>query len=684
MLTVAYKRPRGEAPPRVSFVLLDWSCRESFHSLDYLAQQSVPRDSYEIIWIEYYDRHSPELDKKIIDAAAKQQPAPLDFWAILGMERKLYYHKHLMYNVGIAYSRGDIVIICDSDAMFPPNFVETVIATFDADPAIVLHFDQVRNSRQDLYPFSYPSFEEMIGPGVINWRDGKTSGLWDQEDPLHTRNYGAAFCAKRADLLAIGGADQHLDYLGHVCGPYELTFRLVNKGLKEVWHDSVFLYHTWHPGSDGEFNYIGPSDGRNMSSTALAARENGRVMPLLENPAIHALRTGGNVDDAPLIDPAYHEAWTEEEISKSPHFTLFQHVKPGPRLAMAFNGHNIVEYEKQFFGVAHELGQLDLSKPEDRSLPSILVGDSVETVQAMIEALPMPAADLFALPSEDANAPPPVLEAAIAAAEPLALETVARQAAAMPGRNADSGLVSELANELIRFAGQGEIERRTRNDRLKRIEDQIRERGETAEQLRLMIERKDQIIAALRERIAGLEREAAVWRPVVSRFPATLNLLPLLSRGANASDSGPTVVTSAVGELGHFLYGPYLHMEDASYRLDVTCEAKSANGDDGNPALAIEVAAGAQTIVTQYFSRSELNQPLTVDFTVSKDISQSPEKVEFRFAKLKPLELRVTKVTLCARNVLLLPPPSAEPDAPPTWGQRLFGPLLWRGKSGQH
>ena len=188
MVTVAYRRPAAAKAPAVSFVLLDWSCRESFHSLDYLAEQTVDRDDYEIIWIEFYQRRAAELDKKLADYSARRRPAPIDLWTIIGMDRSLYYHKHLMYNIGIVQSRGDIVVICDSDAMFPPDFVETVITTFRENPNTVVHFDEVRNAREEFYPFNYPSFEEVLGPGVINWHDGKTNGLWDTVDPLHTRN----------------------------------------------------------------------------------------------------------------------------------------------------------------------------------------------------------------------------------------------------------------------------------------------------------------------------------------------------------------------------------------------------------------------------------------------------------------------------------------------------------------
>jgi hypothetical protein len=96
--------------------------------------------------------------------------------------------------------------------------------------------------------------------------------------------------ARREDLIAIGGADEHIDYLGHICGPYEMTFRLVNAGKRELWHPSEFLYHVWHPGQAGENNYVGPHDGRHMSSRALQVRFSGRVLPFVENEAIRQLR----------------------------------------------------------------------------------------------------------------------------------------------------------------------------------------------------------------------------------------------------------------------------------------------------------------------------------------------------------------------------------------------------------
>jgi hypothetical protein len=271
----------GRSNPDISLVLLDWSVRESFHVLHYLAHQTVARDRFEVIVIEYYSRLSPAIEK---------YSDQVDTWLLLEMPVAAYYHKHLMYNVGMVLSAGQIVAIGDSDAMVRETFIENILAAFQRDRRIVLHLDQFRNDRRDLYPFNFPSFTEVTGEGCINYANGKTVGLCDIVDTLHTRNYGACMCALRSDLIAIGGADEHIDYLGHVCGPYDMTFRLVNYGRREVWLDDEFTYHTWHPGQAGENNYVGPHDGRHLSSRALQVKFTGRILPFVENRAIQNLR----------------------------------------------------------------------------------------------------------------------------------------------------------------------------------------------------------------------------------------------------------------------------------------------------------------------------------------------------------------------------------------------------------
>jgi hypothetical protein len=332
--------------PNVSIVLLDWSVRESYHVLDYLNKQTINRARYEVIWIEYYCRRAPEIEAGLNECEMLGKSPIVDKWIVMDIPNHICYHKHLMYNVGILASRGKIITLCDSDAIVSPTFVESIINSFEEDRNIVLHLDQIRNINRKFYPFNYPSIEAIKDKGCINWKDGKTTGLLDREDPLHTRNYGACMSALREDLVGIGGADEHIDYLGHICGPYEMTFRLVNAGKKEVWHQEELLYHVWHPGTDGKKNYLGPHDGLNVSTTALEAQRKGRVMPLVENPAIRMLRL--KQDDIiyePLILQAIPEKdmekWRLEKLSKQKgvlwvHKGFIKHPMVNLRLTITF------------------------------------------------------------------------------------------------------------------------------------------------------------------------------------------------------------------------------------------------------------------------------------------------------------------------------------------------------------
>jgi len=319
--------------PQISIILLDWSCRESFHIFDYLQNQTVPRDQYEVVWIEYHNRKASEIEEKLRQCELAGKPPVLDQWVLLEVPQDVYFHKHLMYNAGIFLSRGRVVVVCDSDAMLRETFVQTILDSFEENQNLVLHLDQVRNNDKRFYPFNYPSIEDVIGEGSINWKDGKTTGLWDMEDILHSRNYGACMAALRKDLINIGGADEHIDYLGHICGPYDMTFRLVNLGRKELWHPSEFLYHVWHPGQAGENNYLGPHDGKHMSTTALGARRTGRILPLVENPAIKQLRLNGGSNSDPsllgqLISLETLNGWSVEQLKKNRRLAWRQWLSP--------------------------------------------------------------------------------------------------------------------------------------------------------------------------------------------------------------------------------------------------------------------------------------------------------------------------------------------------------------------
>ena len=130
--------------------------------LEYLGRQTVARDRYEICWIEYYSRRSPEIKELVERAASAGAQPPVDQWIIMETPSTVYYHKHLMYNVGIVNAHGRIVVLCDSDTMVKPTFVQTILEEFDKDENIVLHLDEVRSKDRRFYPFNRPTFKEIL------------------------------------------------------------------------------------------------------------------------------------------------------------------------------------------------------------------------------------------------------------------------------------------------------------------------------------------------------------------------------------------------------------------------------------------------------------------------------------------------------------------------------------------
>lgn len=272
--------------PELSIVLLDWSCRERFHTLDWLNRQNVARDRYELIWVELYGRIVPEA-MQLADA-------------VVTLDQRGMYHKHAGYNAGLLNARGDLLTVCDSDAVFPQDFVASVFAAFAAGGAgefrpLTLMHHELRTSLE--YPDGLDDAESLKDQARWQW--------W----PLHP-NAGACMTVRKVDAIRHGGFDEHASYRGYLCGPYDLGWRLVNAGIPEVWHDeSTVLWHFAHPDPVG-VNGLGASVRQLFENTyphvdlhamtAVEAFSTGRVLPLQENDEIHGMRMRARVIGTPF------------------------------------------------------------------------------------------------------------------------------------------------------------------------------------------------------------------------------------------------------------------------------------------------------------------------------------------------------------------------------------------------
>ena len=395
-----HKKPSSISKPIVSIILLDWSCREHFNTLDWLARQDVARKQYELIWIELYDRVAPE----VMSGAD----------TVITCGQRGLYHKHIGYNVGLLEARGQIIVICDSDAVFPPDFVSSILKMFQIEneenmrSLVLMHHERRTSFR---YPKTLSSTEELK-ESKWNW--------W----PV-VPNAGACMSVLKKDAIRLGGFDEHRAYKGYLCGPYELGWRMVNAGIPEIWHKlTTSLWHFAHPDPVGT-NNIKPSIKMLLENRyphvdlhaifAVNAFSTGRILPLVECPKIFKVRMASRVIGT-VFEAKYAHMTGQKGFSKAHlirlqiqlYFQIFIKATPNfmclkkrktqalknlrhllgnrkynqlkicwfyifgdsrnthhPRLIFSINKYNIVKFNKLFFAIPKPLGPINLFDTKD-------------------------------------------------------------------------------------------------------------------------------------------------------------------------------------------------------------------------------------------------------------------------------------------------------------------------------
>ncbi|MBF0591460.1 MAG: hypothetical protein HQL02_05170 [Nitrospirae bacterium] len=414
-----HKANQRQERPIVSIILLDWECRERYNSLYWLNRQDVPRHHYELIWIELYNQVVQEVVEQV------------DCHITCGQTGM--YHKHLGYNIGVLHSRGDIVTVCDSDAIFPPDFISSITSSFDYDAdkgcqrSLVLMHHEMRSS------FLYPE-------GLREIEDVKDKRRWKWW-PLNP-NAGACMSVSKADVIAYGAFDEHSSYRGYLCGPYELGWRLINAGRPEIWYDHMVtaLWHYAHPdpvgvnGLRASIKIIFENTYPHVDLHAIKAVEafsTGRMLPLKENPRIFDMRMKDRVIGTTfeerycdMTGPDGFPQWLlwcmtiELFIALSMQVIVVNILRPAliktlklllgktlykrlrtlvygdyeeidinamPELIDSYLTYNIIEFRGVLYCIPMSLGNVDFKDKKQRNRKEIITGTTIEEAKVKIE-----------------------------------------------------------------------------------------------------------------------------------------------------------------------------------------------------------------------------------------------------------------------------------------------------------
>jgi len=209
--------------PLVSVVMIDGSFRRRFHALESLARQVLPAGGHEVIWVEHFDRASPELHRVAGGLSAGR---------VVELGRTGVYHSSHCFNAGIAAAGGELVVIPDGDVVVEPDFLARLWDLHRADERLVTY----------CYRYNEPADRRRPDISLDHLREVCVL--------THPFNWGGCLAVRRRWLLEVNGYELHpLFATGDHGNDYDMYVRLKNLGLSVCWPRRPVLYHPWHPGT---------------------------------------------------------------------------------------------------------------------------------------------------------------------------------------------------------------------------------------------------------------------------------------------------------------------------------------------------------------------------------------------------------------------------------------------------
>ena len=212
-------REREMDSMKLSVVLFDAGYRERFHTVDSLRTQTLPRERYEILWVEYFDRIRPELSEK----------KGVKFLTLRGKEP---WSIGKCVNAGILAASGDLLVVMDGDVLVKETFLESIWRYHLENEKLFMHVHRL-NQREA--SDEAPDYETISGGDL-------------KADP---RNYIGCLSVRKKWLLIVNGYEEMEPLSRGPAVALDLYVRLSNLGLHHLWHPEEFLIHPWHRESGG-------------------------------------------------------------------------------------------------------------------------------------------------------------------------------------------------------------------------------------------------------------------------------------------------------------------------------------------------------------------------------------------------------------------------------------------------
>jgi len=206
--------------PKISVVMVDGAFRDRYDSIDFMARQNMPAEDFELIWVEFYNRISPDLQRRI-----DTRPG----FKAIALKRTGTYHSSFCFNRGITEAKGELVVIPDADVIAEPGFLSTVWQDHQQSDELACYYHRY-NEPKDKHA-------ETICLDHLR-------RVCELTNPS---NHGACLSVRREWLTRINGYEQSPIFAsGFHANDKDIYARLCSLGLMVRWNPTVKLLHPWH------------------------------------------------------------------------------------------------------------------------------------------------------------------------------------------------------------------------------------------------------------------------------------------------------------------------------------------------------------------------------------------------------------------------------------------------------